>query len=434
MGIDSSSFDHSQPSAEFLDAVRRHICQILGFDYGFIDLASGHEISNLVKFSAEDNEDTSEFVDSLVDANKQPVTVSNTLVAQKVKQTQRPWVGKAYAPEDIDKLSLDESELDSETDGFPYAIVPVFDSPIGASGAVKGLIRVISFDAAREITLQDLTTLKLMGEHLASPTTGGLFGNFASRTSIDSEEEEIEVGDADGVLLLQASRASRRRFKRVLARRYRVSEAETTEGALKVLDSERVDVIVLESDIQGSSGLAFCKVLKESTKWKYIPVIVIIPEDRSSSVRVEALNVGADDCIIDSCFDAELTARVQSSLRHRKVEREQAVQLQLLEDYAQRLEKAHEQLSMDRQAQIQKNSLLEQLKRESDVLRHQDNLLHRISNIIRRSFDIHDNLKEMLEALSGWFSLDCAFIVMPADDDPQDTLRVEYVSDREYKV
>lgn len=414
----------SQSKGEFLDAIRRHICQILGFDFGFIDIAKGHEINNVASFCFDDEADVAkEFVESLVDEHKQPITVANTLVAQKVKQTQRSWVGKAYSLEDVEK------GLDEDSEGFPYMIVPVLSNPGARAHEVMGLIRVIAFDAAREITNQDLTTLKLMGEHLASRT--GLFGDLADQVA--AQKQTGDGGDLDNVLVIHSNRLVRRRFNRILGNGYRVIEGESSEKALELLDENRIDVILLDSDLQGASGFGFCKVLKETTKWKHIPVILVVTDD-SASARVEGLNVGADDCIPDSCLDAELIARIRSSLRHRKSERELSVQLQLLEDYAQRLEKAHEQLSIDRQDTVQRNSQLEVLKREGEVQRHQDNLLHRISNVIRKSFNIRENLEEMLEALSGWFSLDCTFIVMPNDEEPEDTVRVECVSDKAYKV
>ena len=56
------------PREEFLDAVERHICQVLGFDYGFIDIVSGHDIVNLVDFTAaERDEQTIKLVQELVD-------------------------------------------------------------------------------------------------------------------------------------------------------------------------------------------------------------------------------------------------------------------------------------------------------------------------------------------------------------------------------
>jgi hypothetical protein len=37
-GTEHRSAESALPKEEFLDAVQRHICQVLGFDYGFIDL------------------------------------------------------------------------------------------------------------------------------------------------------------------------------------------------------------------------------------------------------------------------------------------------------------------------------------------------------------------------------------------------------------
>lgn len=78
-----------RPETE-VDAVRRHICQVLGFDYGFLDSVRGHEIKTLQIFSAADDAaEAHQFVGTLVDEHKQPVVAANTHVAQKVKQTQR---------------------------------------------------------------------------------------------------------------------------------------------------------------------------------------------------------------------------------------------------------------------------------------------------------------------------------------------------------
>ncbi|MBZ0189972.1 MAG: response regulator, partial [Candidatus Obscuribacterales bacterium] len=396
--------DSDKLKAESLDAVRRHICQVLGFDYGFIDYVSGHDITNVVSFSAESDEDSREFVGSLVDEHKQPVTVANTLVAQKIVQTKTAWIGRAYTPEDLAQAKDEDDDETDDSRGIPYAIVPILDPPT-SDGQIRGLIRVLSFDASRETDNQDLATLKLMGEQLASRQS--ILGDAIKTAS--STPSDAERLDLDQVMIIHSDRLARRRFSRVLGNGYGVLEAESSEKALELLEENRVDLILLDIGIQGTSGFGFCKVLKDSSKWKHIPVILIVTDNTPSS-RVEGLNAGADDCVPDTCFESELMARVRSSLRHRKAERELSVQLNLLEDYAQRLEKAHEQLDRDRQTQVQKSSLLEQLRRESEVARHQDNLLHRISNIIRSSFDIKENLKEMLEGLSGWFSLDCCFI------------------------
>ncbi|MBI2810555.1 MAG: diguanylate cyclase [Candidatus Melainabacteria bacterium] len=40
----------------------------------------------------------------------------------------------------------------------------------------------------------------------------------------------------------------------------------------------------------------------------------------------------------------------------------------------------------------------------------------------------------MLEAFSGWFNLDCCFVVLPSDEEPEDSIRSEYFADEEYQL
>ncbi|MGH9548686.1 MAG: response regulator, partial [Terriglobales bacterium] len=325
------------PKEEFFDAVRRHICQILGFDYGFIDFAQAHEIINLVSFSADDsNLEARGFIDSLQDEHNQPVSTTNTHLAQKVKQTQKPWQGRLY-PGGKDAAKRDEA------DSYPYAIVPVAGGP----GGGVGLIRILSFDSSREIGNEDLQTLKLMGEHLCSMPQ---FGQLVEKKV---QEQQRELLNAENVLIVHSNRLTRRRYSRVLGSSYRVVEADNADRALDLLkenvSDNPIDLVMLAGD---APGYDFCKVLKESAQWKHMPVIIVLPPDAPPDARVDGLNVGADDCLPENCLDSELLARTRSSLRHRKTERELAVQLQLLEVYAQKLEHATENLALEKKTEV----------------------------------------------------------------------------------
>ncbi|HMO21585.1 MAG TPA: diguanylate cyclase, partial [Candidatus Melainabacteria bacterium] len=305
----------------------------------------------------------------------------------------------------------------------------IFDTP-GDTGVVRGLIRVMSFDASREMDSQDLSTLKLMGDHLS--TRVGIFGDLSDH--VTAEPTEAERFEFDSILIVHSDRLARRRFSRILRQKFNILEADNSEKALELLeDDNRVDLILLDAGLEDTFGLGFCKVIKDSEKWRRIPV-VLVNADNTPAARVDGLNAGADDCIPDSCLEAELVARVNSSLRHLRTERDLSIQLELLEDYAQRLEKAQEKLKNDKQIQDQNYQKLQKMKQEADVLSNQESQLHRISNMIRSSFDIKGNLKEMLEALAGWWNLDCCFIVMPSDEEPEDTIRVECCSDKSYRV
>jgi len=414
----------NRPGNEEFDAVRRHICLVLGFDFGLIDLVRGHEVISYKSFSAaEPDEEKAELLTSLEDEHQQPLTVAHTLVAQKVKQTQKPWVGRAYAK-------------GGPADGFAYVIIPILDGSTEGPTLVKGLLRVVSLDENRSVDEKDLSTLKIIGQHLAS----SLPDPSAFTADADPERAGQAPAESENVLIVHSNRPVRRRLTKILSERYQVLEVDGGARTIETLEKGQVDLIILDSEVQGTSGYALCKVLKESRQWKHIPVILVASESNVQG-KIDGLNAGADDCLSENCHESELLARVRASLRLRKTERDLSMQGQLLEDYSQRLEQAFES---ERQASLKvakHNQSLEQLNRElqqsnvkNQVLRGQEQLLHRISDIIRHSFNFEENVGKMLEELAGHFNLDCCFAVLPSDGEPEDAVRSEYAVDRAYSV
>jgi diguanylate cyclase (GGDEF)-like protein/putative nucleotidyltransferase with HDIG domain len=420
---DSISQQDSPPGNEELDAVRRHICQVLGFDFGLIDLVRGHEVVSYTSFSAEPADEKADVLSTMEDEHQQPLTVAHTLVAQKVKQTQTPWVGRAYAK-------------GGPADGYPYVIIPILDDSTEGSSQVKGLLRVVSLDESREVDEKDISTLKIIGQHLA--------GRLPDASAVAGEVELGEPGavltEAESVLVVHSNRPVRRRLTKILSGRYQVLEADSGVKTIDTLERSQIDLIILDCEVQGTSGYALCKVLKESPQWKHIPVILIAAESNVQG-KIEGLNAGADDCLSENCHEAELLARAKASLRLRKTERDLAMQWQLLEDYAQRLEQAFEaerqanlKVSKHNQSLEQLNRELQQSKLKEQVLSGQEQLLRRITDIIRHSFHIEENIGKMLEELAGHFNLDCCFVILPSDDEPEDAVRSEYSVDGSYSV
>ncbi len=419
---------------EFFDAVRRHVCQTLGFDFGFIEAVNGHEIVTLATFSIEENDaEVRKIVISLHDEHNQSLALANTHSAQKAKQTGQILVSRAF-----DK-HVSNQPATAEKEGYPYVIVPVVEGQPAPHVHVKGLIRIISFDSLLEVSKKDLLAFQLMAGHLSSlvPEFNQQKDTVSAKSAMVTDGSNAQADEPSNILIAHSNRPMRRRFSRILSSHYQVLEADSPDKTLETLTKNNVDLIILDNEIQGTSSFTFCKVLKDSSEWKDIPIILVSP-DATSNTRVESLNVGAEDCLSESCFDPELLARVRSALRYQKAERKIAEQSQLLEAYDRRSEKEAARLSVEQsteqQNQLKRNKQLEELRWVSEVLRTQDNLLHRISNTIRRSFDIKENLTEMLEDLSGWFNLETCFVVLPSHDNPDDSIRCEYVADTTYSA
>lgn len=409
-----------------LDAVRRHICHILGFDYGIIDVQRPDGSVNLLTFTSDESDAVHEYpIDSLEDENGEALTDPNSQLAAKVCESLQVHVGTCRKK----GLGTDEQE------SFPYLIAPICEGFDENRWLLRGLLRLVSFDESRTVEEGDMETLKIVGQHLASRLPKLALQVLQSHGT----GETVHDFELKHVLVVHPNRVVRRRFSRTLSSAYKLSETDDVQKSLELIAQNPVDLIILDAQMQhGKEPLG--KYLKQKNETRFIPIIMVAPESGSTS-KVDGLNAGADDCLDENCIDAELLARVRTLLRAKKTERELAMQLKLLEDYTKRLEQVGEK-EREASAKISKTYAELELKsrelrekqREAEIRRNQDTLLHRISNTLRQSFNIEENIARMLEELAGWVHLDCCFVVLPPEEEPYDTIRQEYCSDAGYSL
>lgn len=406
-----------------LDAVRRHICHILGFDFGIIDVLRPDGLVKLLTFSIEDENGSDYSIDSLVDSNSESLTEPNSQIARDVVQSHSVHIGKCSI------------KGGSSSEQFPYIVVPIIEG-YENRWVVKGLLRLVSFDDTREIDDNDMQTLRIVGQHLSSRLPS------LALQVLKNQNQNATLSDFDlkNVVLVHSNRVVRRRFSRTLSSVYRISETDNAQKCAELLGSTPADLIVIDSQISGANGEPIYKTLKQKNDTKYTPLIVVTNESAAEN-RLDCLGAGADDCVDENCLDAELLARARSLIRVKKTERELAMQLKLMEDYTKRLEQVGEK-EREANARISKSNAelemksreLREKQREAEIRRNQDTLLHRISNTLRRSFNIEENIAQMLEELAGWVSLDCCFVVLPSEEEPYDAVRQEYCSDPSYSL
>ena len=94
---------------------------------------------------------------------------------------------------------------------------------------------------------------------------------------------------------------------------HEVATARDGGEALRVLDSERIDLAILDVMMPGPDGLAICQSLRERSGFQ-VPVILLTALSEEVD-RIAGLEVGADDYVTKPFSPRELTLRVRSVLR-----------------------------------------------------------------------------------------------------------------------
>jgi two-component system, cell cycle response regulator len=103
---------------------------------------------------------------------------------------------------------------------------------------------------------------------------------------------------------------------RLSAEYFDVLSAYSGEEALEVLQSERVDVVLLDVMMPGMDGFEVCRRIKTSTRTTHVPVVMVTALDQTCD-KVQGLEAGADDFISKPVDDIALITRVKN-LAHLK--------------------------------------------------------------------------------------------------------------------
>jgi two-component system alkaline phosphatase synthesis response regulator PhoP len=96
--------------------------------------------------------------------------------------------------------------------------------------------------------------------------------------------------------------------------RFRVLEAEDGEQALKLLQREKPNLVILDLMLPGLSGLELCKILRDRTDTTHLPILMLTAKAGEAD-KVVGLEMGADDYLPKPFSPREMVARVRAILR-----------------------------------------------------------------------------------------------------------------------
>jgi two-component system phosphate regulon response regulator PhoB len=103
------------------------------------------------------------------------------------------------------------------------------------------------------------------------------------------------------------------------AERYTVREADSAEVAWRMVEEAAPDLLLLDWMLPGQSGLALAKRLRQQTRTKTLPIIMVTARAEEAD-KVAGLETWVDDYITKPFSPRELKARIKALLRRRTPE------------------------------------------------------------------------------------------------------------------
>lgn len=134
------------------------------------------------------------------------------------------------------------------------------------------------------------------------------------------------------ILVVDDNKHTRRLFKAVLeSENYTVFTAENGIDALRVMDEEHIDLVVLDIMMPEMDGYEFTKILRENQN--NLPILMVsakqLPEDKKKGFLV-----GTDDYMTKPVDEDEMLLRIKALLRRAKIVNERKIEIgQVVLDY-----------------------------------------------------------------------------------------------------
>lgn len=125
------------------------------------------------------------------------------------------------------------------------------------------------------------------------------------------------VSSAQRIMIVDGQDINRRMLRAMLkSDSYKLIECKNAPEAMKILEAERIDVVVLDLVLPGVSGPELCRWLKANRKTRLIPVLMLTSVQGVEN-EIEGISSGADDFIIKPVNPTVIRTRIQSMLRNK---------------------------------------------------------------------------------------------------------------------
>jgi putative two-component system response regulator len=126
-----------------------------------------------------------------------------------------------------------------------------------------------------------------------------------------------DAPEAPTILIVDDLDLNRHLFKAILKTgRYRILEARRPSQAFAMLDSGKVDLVVVDLMMPEMSGPEFCRLLKSDRRTQLTPILMVTGV-QGAETEVAGLESGADDFLIRPLKPDLVRTRIRTMLRHK---------------------------------------------------------------------------------------------------------------------
>ena len=226
---------------------------------------------------------------------------------------------------------------ESEGEGYGTAMHVVL--PIGEADAVEEELILQSSDGR---SLSAAGSFEAMASEISLEIDERGEGRFAQMEhSVErwegarTDSGEGEVGprhppETPEVVIAEDNAEMRRLLAFLIGREFRVRVASNGRAALEAVRESPPELVVTDVMMPELSGTDLCRALKEDPETSGIPVMLVTSK-AEREMKIEGLELGADDYVTKPFHPRELLARVRSLVRLRRLQEEIAAQNASLE-------------------------------------------------------------------------------------------------------
>ena len=131
-----------------------------------------------------------------------------------------------------------------------------------------------------------------------------------------AEASSLVAPDAPEVVVAEDNPEMRRLLSFLVGREFRVRAARNGREALEMVRERAPDLVLTDVMMPELSGTDLCRAIKEDPALRSIPV-VLVTSKAEREMKIEGLELGADDYVTKPFHPRELLARVRSLVRLR---------------------------------------------------------------------------------------------------------------------